>query len=38
MKKESWQGIKGSLVWEDDKVVIVIETDDPKFQVEISHP
>ncbi|MDV7740284.1 hypothetical protein GA715_09040 [Leuconostoc mesenteroides] len=27
MKKESWQGIKGSLVYEDDKAIIVDETD-----------
>lgn len=36
MKKESWQGIKGSLVWEDDKVVIVIETDDIKDTEKLS--
>lgn len=28
MKKESWQGIKGSLVYEDDKAIIVDEADD----------
>lgn len=27
MKKESWQGIKGSLVYEDDKAIIVDDTD-----------
>ena len=36
MKKEGWQGIKGSLVWEDDKVVIVIETDDIKDTEKLS--
>ena len=30
MKKESWQGIKGSLVYEDDKAIIVDETEDLK--------
>lgn len=30
MKKESWQGVKGSLVYEDDKAIIVDETDDIK--------
>ncbi|MDI6682084.1 hypothetical protein [Leuconostoc suionicum] len=30
MKKESWQGIKGSLVYEDDKAIIVDEADDIK--------
>lgn len=30
MKKESWQGVKGSLVYEDDKAIIVDETEDLK--------
>lgn len=36
MKKESWQGIKGSLVQKDDKVVIVNETDDIKDTEKLS--
>lgn len=36
MKKESWQGIKGSLVYEDDKAIIVDETDDIKDTEKIS--
>lgn len=36
MKKESWQGIKGSLVYEDDKAIIVDETDDIKDTEKLS--
>ncbi|KAA8371709.1 hypothetical protein FD956_08520 [Leuconostoc carnosum] len=36
MKKESWQGIKGSLVYEDDKAIIVDEADDIKDTEELS--
>ncbi|ORI93381.1 hypothetical protein [Leuconostoc mesenteroides] len=36
MKKESWQGIKGSLVYEDDKAIIVDEADDIKDTKKIS--
>ena len=36
MKKESWQGIKGSLVYEDDKAIIVDETDDIKDTKKLS--
>ncbi|WP_273718486.1 hypothetical protein [Leuconostoc mesenteroides] len=37
MKKESWQGIKGSLVYEDDKAIIVDETDDIKDTEKLSN-
>lgn len=30
MKKESWQGVKGSLVYEDDKAIIVDNSEDLK--------
>ncbi|CAM3228291.1 hypothetical protein [Leuconostoc rapi] len=36
MKKESWQGIKGSLVYEDDKAIIVDEADDIKDTEKLS--
>ncbi|QAR70146.1 hypothetical protein EQI52_09960 (plasmid) [Leuconostoc mesenteroides] len=36
MKKESWQGIKGSLVYEDDKAIIVDDTDDLKDTKKLS--
>ncbi|KAA8373111.1 hypothetical protein [Leuconostoc carnosum] len=36
MKKESWQGIKGSLVYEDDKAIIVDDTDDIKDTKKLS--
>ncbi|WP_273712499.1 hypothetical protein [Leuconostoc mesenteroides] len=36
MKKESWQGIKGSLVYEDNKAIIVDETDDIKDTEKLS--
>lgn len=36
MKKESWQGIKGSLVYEDDKAIIVDEADDIKDTKKLS--
>lgn len=36
MKKESWQGIRGSLVYEDDKAIIVDETDDIKDTEKLS--
>jgi len=36
MKKESWQGVKGSLVYEDDKAIIVDETDDIKDTEKLS--
>ena len=36
MKKESWQGIKGSLVYEDDKAIIVDETDNIKDTKKLS--
>lgn len=36
MKNESWQGIKGSLVYEDDKAIIVDETDDIKDTEKLS--
>lgn len=36
MKKESWQGIKGSLVYEDDKAIIVEEADDIKDTEKLS--
>ena len=36
MKKESWQGIKGSLVYEDDKAIIIDETDDIKDTKKLS--
>lgn len=36
MKKERWQGIKGSLVYEDDKAIIVDETDDIKDTEKLS--
>lgn len=36
MKKEGWQGIKGSVVQEDDKAVIVNETDDIKDTEKLS--
>lgn len=36
MKNESWQGIKGSLVYEDDKAIIIDETDDIKDTEKLS--
>lgn len=36
MKKESWQGIKGSLVYEDDKAIIIDEADDIKDTKKLS--
>ena len=36
MKKESWRGIKGSLVYEDDKAIIVDEADDIKDTKKLS--
>lgn len=36
MKKESWQGIKRSLVYEDDKAIIVDEADDIKDTEKLS--
>lgn len=36
MKKESWQGIKGSLVYEDDKAIIIDEADDIKDTEKLS--
>jgi hypothetical protein len=36
MKKESWQGIKGSLIYEDDKAIIVDETADIKDTEKLS--
>lgn len=36
MNKESWQGIKGSLVYEDDKAIIVDEADDIKDTKKLS--
>ncbi|MGJ3765192.1 hypothetical protein ACLOB7_11035 [Levilactobacillus brevis] len=36
MRKESWQGIKGSLVYEDEKAIIVDEADDIKDTKKLS--